>query len=205
MDAIDSLPVAPLTVSARLVELLFCFETCFQNNLVSFLHRSLERMSALTEASLRLHWRSKYLNLALEVFMSSNTSPCLGLLDLIQNLKASLASECAGFNKIVPPRRDVINTVAVWLRARSNIRSSSMQTVNNIIIQTQDVLNMTTIFTRGVTATDGLPWELNITKQFSTFICVRWLVPSRCFAPVKPAFGGNWFTFKPGYRLNVNT
>ena len=42
--------------------------------------RSLARMSAPTEASLRLHWRSKYLNLALEVFMSSNTSPCLGLL-----------------------------------------------------------------------------------------------------------------------------
>ena len=103
MDAIDSLPVAPPTVLARLVELLFCFETCFQNNLVSFLHRSFARMSALTEASLRLHWRSKYLNLALEVFMSSNTSPCLGLLDLIQNLKASLASECAALTKSFHP------------------------------------------------------------------------------------------------------
>ena len=63
------------------------------------MHWSLARMSALIEASLRLHWRGKYLNLALEVFMSSNTSPYLGLLDLIQNLKASLASECAALTK----------------------------------------------------------------------------------------------------------
>ena len=40
-----------------------------------------------------------------------------------------------------------------------------MQTVNDIIIQTLDVLDVTTIFTRGVTTTGGLPWELNITKQ----------------------------------------
>ena len=35
--------------------------------------------------------------------MSLNTSPCLGLLDLIQNLKASLASECAALTKSFHP------------------------------------------------------------------------------------------------------
>ena len=126
-------------------------------------------MSALTEASLRLHWRSKYLNLALEVFMSSNTSPCIGLLDLIQNLKASLASECSALTKSFHPG---VMLLTLWL-FDFELGIVSEAAVNNIIIQTLDVLNMTTIFTRGVTATDGLPWELNITKQFSTFICVR--------------------------------
>ena len=89
--------------SARLVELLFCLDTFFQNDLGSFLQRSLARMAALIEASLRLHWRSKYLNLDLEVVMSLNTSPCLGLLDIIQHLKASLASECAALTKSFHP------------------------------------------------------------------------------------------------------
>ena len=31
-----------------------------------------------------------------------------------------------------------------------------MQAVNDIIIQTLDVLDMTTVFTRGVTTTDGV-------------------------------------------------
>ena len=70
-------------------------QTCFQNNVESLLLKSLARISALIVASSRLHLRNRYLHLALEIRIESNTSPCLGLLDLTQNLNASLASECA--------------------------------------------------------------------------------------------------------------
>ncbi len=50
---------------SKIRKTIVLFRYMFPEQLSIILHRSLARTSALTEASLRLHWRSKYLNLAL--------------------------------------------------------------------------------------------------------------------------------------------
>ena len=79
--------------------------------------------------------------------MSSNTSTCLGLLDLIQHLKASLVSECAPLKKSFHPGVMFLSLRQFDFELGIESEAALCRQFYDIIIQTLDVLDMTTIFT----------------------------------------------------------